>query len=387
MTPNTEIFEKIIRFIRETFRAENEFIPLHEPKFRGNDKEYVARCIDSTFVSSVGEFVDKIESEISKYTGAKHAVAVVNGTSALYVALGLAGVEEDDEVLTQALTFVATSNTIKYRGAFPLYIDVDRETLGLSPARLEDFLSTKAHVKRDGFCYNRQTGRRISACVPVHVYGHPCDVVALKAICDKHNITLVEDAAESIGSLLDNRHAGTFGKLGTLSFNGNKIITCGGGGMILTDDEQLARTAKHLTTQAKTPHPWFFIHDHVAYNFRMPNLNAALACAQLEQLDGFIQNKRELAGLYDDFFKTLGIQFVKEPPRSRSNYWLNAILLKNMEERNAFLKYTNENGVMTRPAWELMPALDMFKDCYRDSLDNSQYIFERLVNIPSSVRS
>lgn len=385
MTPNIETYEKIVRFIRDTF-GQDGFLPLHEPKFVGNEKKYVAECIDSTFVSSVGEFVGKFEEDVRDYTGAKCAVAAVNGTSALYVALNLAGVQKEDEVITQALTFVATSNAISYCDAHPVYLDVDGQTLGLSPSHVEDFLRENTRQKADGYCYNQHTGRRISTCVPVHMNGHPCDIIALKEICDKYNVTVVEDAAESMGTLFDGRHAGTFGKLGILSFNGNKIITCGGGGMILTNDEQVAKTAKHITTQAKAAHPWLFIHDQRGYNFRLPNLNAALARAQMEQLDRYLQNKRELAGLYEDFFKSLGIPFVKEPPRSRSNYWLNAILLGSLKERDAFLKYTNDNGVMTRPAWELMTKLDMFKDCYRGPLENSEYIAERLVNIPSSVR-
>jgi perosamine synthetase len=374
----------IVDFIKNTFHS-SEFIPLHEPRFIGNEKAYLNDCIDSTFVSSVGKYVDRFEKEFAEAVGAKYAIATVNGTAALHVSLMLAGVERDDEVITQPLTFIATANAISYIGAKPIFVDVDLETMGLSPDALHSFLDQEC-VVMDGKCINRSTNKTIKACVPMHTFGHPCRIDEIKAICDEWHITLVEDAAESLGSYYKNKHTGTFGTVGAFSFNGNKIITSGGGGVIVTDDETLAKRAKHITTTAKIPHKWEYVHDEIGYNYRLPNLNAALLCAQLEQLERFLENKRELASTYKQFFTGYNIRFVEEPINSRSNYWLNALLLDNLAERDAFLDYTNSNGVMTRPIWALMNRLEMFKSAQCGPLDNALFLEERIVNIPSSTR-
>ena len=378
------MFEKTIAFIKTTFQTD-AFLPLQEPRFNGNEKKYLNECIDSTFVSSVGRFVDRFEADIADYTGAKYAIATVNGTAALHVSLLLAGVKYDDEVLTQSLTFVATCNAISYCSALPVFIDVDRNTMGLSPTVLKTFLQENAEVK-DGVCINTKTGNVIRACVPMHTFGHPCKIDEIKEICDAYSIALVEDAAESLGSLYKGKHTGTFGLLGAISFNGNKIITSGGGGCILTDDEVLYKRAKHITTTAKVPHRWEFEHDEIGYNYRMPNLNAALLVAQLESLDKYRANKRDLALIYEEFFLQEDIAFVKEPEDSVSNYWLQAVILKDKEERDLFLEETNGSGVMTRPIWVLMHKLKMFKDAECSTLENSLWLEERVVNIPSTVR-
>jgi len=379
------MYSEIIDFIRETFHTPEGFIPLHEPRFTGNEKKYVLDTIDSTFVSSVGAYVNRFEDMITEITGAKHAIAVVNGTCALHMAILLAGVKPDDEVITQPLTFAATVNAIKHAYGIPHFVDVDGDTMGMSPEALERRLSTIA-VRREGVCYNKETGRRIAACIPMHTFGLPLRIDEIGVICEKYNIPLIEDAAESLGSFYKGKHTGTFGLLGTLSFNGNKTVTCGGGGAIFTDDGELAKKAKHLTTTAKVPHPWAFVHDEVGYNYRMPNLNAALACAQLEQLGAFVENKRELAVAYADFFRGKGISFVKEIEGARSNYWLMTILLQDRTQRDDFLAYSNENKVMTRPAWQLMNTLPMYNDCPAGDLSMAQRLADRIVNIPSSVR-
>lgn len=377
------MYSTIIEKIRSFFPGQ-DFIPLHEPRFVGNDKAYVLDAIDSTYVSSVGKYVDRFEEMIRNYTGANYAVATVNGTAALHMSLILAGVKRDDLVITQPFSFVATCNAISYIGAEPLFIDISKTTLGLSAEKLESFLVSETETTNNS-CYHKASGKRISVCVPMHSFGHPVELDELVAICQRHCITLVEDAAESIGSFYNNRHTGTFGLLGAFSFNGNKTITCGGGGVIITNDEKLAKLGKHLTTQAKVPHKWEFNHDHVGYNYRLPNLNAALACAQMEQLDSFLENKRELSLKYKSFFKNQPVTFVEEPINSESNYWLNAILFNNRLERDEFLTQSNASGVMTRPAWELMHRLPMFKNCVRGNLSNAEDIEARLVNIPSSV--
>lgn len=322
------------------------------------------------------------------FTGAKKAVVCVSGSNALHMAMMLAGVERDDEVLTQALTFIATCNAISYIGAHPVFIDVDKDSMGLSPDALVSWLNKNAEIRNDGQCYNKTTGRRIKACVPMHTFGHPVRLDEIVDICQKWYIELVEDAAESIGSLYKGRHTGTFGKVGAISFNGNKTITTGGGGMLLFMDEELGKFAKHITTQAKVPHRWAFVHDHIGYNYRMPNINAALGCAQLECIDKFIESKRNTTQSYIDFFanEPYGIKFMKEPENTRSNYWLNAILLPDRKAQQAFLEYTNDNGVMTRPVWELMNRLVMFENCQTDGLENTQWLADRIVNIPSSVK-
>ena len=379
------MYNNITTFIHNLFGTD-EFVPLHAPLFIGNEKKYLAECIDTTFVSSVGKFVDRFEELVACYTGSKRAVVCVSGTNALHMGMLLVGVERDDEVLTQALTFIATCNAISYIGAHPVFLDVDRDTLGLSPLAVKRWLSTHAEV-RDGQCYNKKTGRRIKACVPMHTFGHPMKIDELSAVCNEYHIELVEDAAESIGSFYKGRHTGTFGRVGAISFNGNKTITTGGGGMLLFQDEELGRLAKHLTTQAKVPHRWAFVHDHIGYNYRMPNINAALGCAQMENLDRYVSNKRETAERYREFFSHIpDVEFVVEPANSRSNYWLNAVLLKDRRAQQSFLEYTNDHGVMTRPVWELMNRLEMFRGCETDGLENTVWLEERIVNIPSSVR-
>jgi len=377
------MYKEVIAFIQKTYQT-TDFIPLHEPKFIGNEKKYLNECIDSTFVSSVGRFVDEFEEKISNYTGVKYAIATSNGTSALHISLLLANVEQNDEVITQPLTFVATCNAISYCGAQPVFIDVDRDTMGLSPSALRYFLENNTTIKNNK-CINNVTGKRIGACIPVHTFGHPCRIDEIKDICNQYNIFLIEDAAESVGSFYKDKHTGTFGQVGVMSFNGNKIITAGGGGCIITDDEALAKKAKYLTTTAKVPHKWNFNHDIVGYNYRMPNLNAALLVAQLENLDNFISSKRKLANVYETFFNSNNYVFVKEPMDSKSNYWLNSILLKNKQQRDEFLDETNSSGIMTRPIWILMNKLPMFEHAQCGDLINAEWLEERVVNIPSSV--
>lgn len=376
------MFESTVQFIRERFG--DGFIPLHEPVFAGNEKRYLNECIDTTFVSSVGKFVDEFEQRVAAFVGSRHAVAVVNGTQALFVALKLAGAGPGAEVLTQSLSFVATANAISYTGARPVFLDVDRDTLGLSPRALQTFLKSQT-CSRDGRTVNRRTGRPIAACVPMHTFGHPCRIEQILEICNTYQIPLIEDAAESLGSYYRNRHTGTFGLMGAFSFNGNKIVTTGGGGMLVTDDESLARRAKHLTTTAKLPHRWEFVHDELGYNFRLPNLNAALGVAQMEMLPAFLTRKRELASDYCQFFGALGVPFVSEPIDCASNYWLNALILKDREERDAFLAFTNDRGVMTRPLWHPLHLLPMYTDCQHDGLEQTMSLSQQVVNLPSSV--
>jgi perosamine synthetase len=378
------MFESTIAFIQKAYDTK-AFLPLHEPVFFGNEKKYLNECIDSTFVSSIGKFVDQFEQMVADYTGAKYAIATVNGTAALHIALKLVGTDEESEVITQPLTFIATCNAISYCNATPVFVDVDKDTMGLSPQSLLSFLETET-IQKENVCYNKTTGKKISAVVPMHTFGHPCKIDKIAAICDEYNITLIEDAAESLGSYYKGQHTGTFGKLAAFSFNGNKTITTGGGGMIITDDEALAKQAKHLTTTAKVPHPYEYIHDKIGYNYRLPNLNAALGCAQMETLDVILKNKRELADQYSGFFTAENIDFFKESDKSKVNYWLNAIILKDKEQRDLFLKETNNSGVMTRPIWALMNKLEMFKVCQSTDLSNALWLEERVVNIPSGVR-
>lgn len=378
-------FETVVDFIRELYNT-NEFIPLHEPRFKGREIELLNECVRSTYVSSVGKFVADFEIGIQKVVGSKKAVVIVNGTQALYLSLVISGIERGDEVITQPLTFIATANAISYAGAVPVFVDVDKETMGMSPASLAEFLSINTEIRTDGHCYNKLTGNRILACVPMHTFGHPCRITEIADICEKYRIELIEDAAESLGSTFSGKHTGTFGRIGILSFNGNKIITTGGGGMIITDDIDIAQKAKHLSTQAKLPHPWEFNHDMIGYNFRLPNINAALGMAQLEMLDVFLRSKRELALLYHDFFFKLGVDFFIEPQGANSNYWLNTVILSNKKERDSFLQYTNDRGVMTRPAWTLMNDLPMYKKCTTFNVQNATWLSERIVNLPSSAR-
>lgn len=393
-------YQQIIEKIKEIYPsyAAQGFVPLHAATFSGNEKKYLNECIDTTFVSSVGEFVNRFEREIAEYTGAARAVVCVSGTNGLHMALMLAGVERGDEVITQPLTFIATANAISYCGAHPVFIDVDRDTMGLSPVKMKEWLSVHAELRtQNGVtgCYNKGTGRRIKACVPMHTFGHPVHLDELVSLCREWCIELVEDAAESLGSFYKGRHTGTFGRVGVLSFNGNKTITTGGGGILLFNEDniELAERAKHLTTQAKVPHRWEFVHDAVGYNYRMPNINAALGCAQLECLPGYVESKRGVAEEYRAYFskpevrvQTGGIEFFGEPDNTRSNYWLNTVILPDREAQLAFLTQTNDNGVMTRPIWELMNRLPMFAACECGDLANAEWFAERVVNIPSSVR-
>lgn len=382
MKKDQNLLDEILDFVVGQFSG--EALTLHRPVFGGNEKNYLSECIDSNFVSSVGARVTEFEQGVAAYCGAKYGVATVNGTAALHIAMVVAGVERGEEVITQALTFIATCNAISYIGAHPVFVDVDKSTLGMSPDALRNFLAANADLK-DGVAYNKATGRRFAACVPMHTFGHPCRIDEIAEVCAEFGIPLVEDAAESLGSYYKGKHTGGFGLLGAISFNGNKIITTGGGGMIVTNDEVIARKAKHITTTAKIPHPYEFVHDQVGYNYRLPNLNAALGCAQLEQLDEFVRIKRNLAERYSKFFAEKGVPFVSEPEWAKSNYWLNAIVLESREERDSFLKYTNDRGVMTRPIWRMMTELEMFKNCQHDGLENSLWLEDRVVNIPSSV--
>ena len=373
-----------IAFIQEIYKTK-EFIPLHAPTFGGNEKKYLNETIDSTFVSSIGVFVDKFEVMMSSLTKTKKAVAVVNGTAGIQIALRLLGVKEGDEVITQALTFVATANAIVYNGASPIFLDVDLDTMGLSPKSVTQFLAEFGDLREDG-CYNKKTGKKISACLPMHTFGFPVHLDELKEICDAWKIPIVEDAAESLGSEYKGKSTGSIGEIGVFSLNGNKIVTSGGGGAIVTNNESLGKKGKHLTTTAKIPHAFEFFHDELGFNFRMPNLNAALACAQLEQLNSFLENKRALAKEYKAFFDSFGIHFRTETCGTKANYWLMCVELENLKERNQFLSETNASKVMTRPIWQLMYRLPMYQSCQRDEQANAQFLEERIVNIPSSVR-
>ena len=382
MTSNKLLAEATVLFSQSIYGT--GFIPLHRPVFEGNERQYLIDCIDSTFVSSVGAKVNEFQEKVAEFTGSKYAVATANGTAALHVGIKLAGVKPGDEVISQALTFIATCNAISYAGAKPLFIDVDLDTMGLSPAALRVFLEKTAE-KRSGGTYNKFSGKRISACVPMHTFGFPCRIAEIAEICTHWGIALIEDAAESLGSYVGSRHIGTFALMATLSFNGNKVITTGGGGMIITDDAELAKRAKYITATAKVPHPYEFVHDEIGYNYRMPNLNAALGCAQMERLDDFLTVKGQLADQWDTFFNKSGVDFVRAIDDNKSNHWLNAIILDSREDRDEFLKLTNDNNVMTRPIWTLMSKLPMFKDCQTDGLENSLWLEDRVVNIPSSV--
>lgn len=379
------MYEELFQLIRAHFDTD-DVIPLHEPRFSAVDKEFVVDAIDSTFVSSVGAYVDRFEVDLAEYVGTRYAVATVNGSCALQAALKLVGVDAGDEVLTQALSFIATANAIAHNGAHPVFLDVDRDRMGLSPSSVRTFLEAHA-TRRDGKVFNKESGRKISAIVPMHTFGHACRIEALCAVADEWDIPVVEDAAEAMGSTSNGRHCGTFGQLGVYSFNGNKTITCGGGGAIVTNDEALAKHAKHLTTTAKIPHRWEFVHDEIGYNFRMPNLNAALACSQLSQLSQKLEDKRMLAAAYKAFFQQVDwADFVDEPSGCQSNFWLNAIVFKNEEARDGFLEISNNMGIMTRPIWKLMNKLEMYSGCQSGSLENAQWLERQVVCIPSSAR-
>lgn len=393
--------QAIVEFIRNLY-PNRDVIPLHEPHFCGNEKKYLLECIDSTFVSSVGKYVDRFEEMVREFTGAKCAVATVNGTAALHIALKLVGVQQGDLVITQPLTFIATCNAISYCNAEPVFIDIDRNTLGLSADALEAWLANNADVVETSIesddnhqtsqqsqpvSVHKSSRKRISACVPMHTFGHACQIDRILEICDRYCIPVVEDSAESLGSHFKCKHTGTFGKLGVLSFNGNKTITTGGGGMILTNDEGMGTLAKHITTTAKVPHPWDFVHDMTGYNYRLPNVNAALGCAQMEQLNKILSNKRETARLYNEFFSGLGeIEYIPAPQSTESNYWLNVILFRDRRVRDEFLQLSNANKIFTRPAWTLMHKLAMYRNSLYNDLHVSEDIESRLVNLPSSVR-
>ncbi|MFM2120702.1 MAG: hypothetical protein RL722_2170 [Pseudomonadota bacterium] len=378
------MFQQLVDFVRDHYRS-SEFIPLHAPVFRGQEQAYVAQTITSTFVSSVGAFVDRFERDMQAYTGSTRAVAVVNGTAALHMALRLAGVGPGELVITQPLTFIATCNAIAYCGAEPVFVDVERATLGLSPTALSAWLEEHAQVDDQGVCRHQGDGRAIRACLPMHTFGHPARLDELLAICTRWQLTLIEDAAESLGSLYKGRHTGTLGPLGTLSFNGNKVITTGGGGMILTQNAALGQRAKHLTTTAKKPHPYEFVHDELGYNYRLPNLNAALGCAQMEQLPAFLAEKRELARQYSALLAGSELQFIDEPADCQSNFWLNGVICSDRAQRDALLKATNDQGVMTRPIWTLMNHLGLYAQCLRGPLPEAEWLEARVVNLPSSV--
>ena len=375
--------DSLIPFIREIYQSK-EFIPLHAPTFNGNEKQYVIDTIESTFVSSVGKYVDEFEQQIEKFTGAKKAVAVVNGTSALHTALYMAGIKTDDLVITQALTFVATCNALYHMGAAPIFVDVSPNTLGLCPKATEAYLDENSTFNADGECVHKASQQRIKAVMPMHTFGHPVELDELLSVCKRFNLVVIEDAAESLGSFYKGKHTGTFGDYSAISFNGNKIITTGGGGMVLCHSIETGAHTKHITTTAKQPHAFEFFHDEPGFNYRLPNLNAALGCAQMETLPEFLRQKRLLANRYQDFFKNSEFEFVVEPENCKSNYWLNAIICPNAQSRNALLEKTNAAAVMTRPIWKLMHRLPMFKNALKGPLINSEFIEARLINIPSS---
>ena len=385
MTAHLDI-DGIVATLKSVISADKMPVALHEPSLKGNEWAYLKDCIDSTYVSYVGQYVDKFEAMLANFTGVKKAVAVVNGTAALHIALKLAGVQPEDEVLTPALTFVATANAVSYCGAIPHFVDSEESTLGLDPHKLKAYLKDIARVDSDS-CYNKLTGRRIKAVIPMHTFGHPVDLDPLVEVCNKYKIVMIEDAAESLGSYYNGKHTGNWGKVSILSFNGNKTITTGGGGAIITNDEDLGKLAKYLTSTAKVPHRWAFNHDLVGYNYRLPNVNAAIGCAQMEQLPQFLERKRRLAATYLKAFAGMaGVSFFTEPSFARSNYWLNVLLLDgNVSDRQEeVLKKTNDNGIMTRPVWTLMNKLIMYKDCPAMDLDCAESLAKRIINIPSS---
>lgn len=381
------IADTILSVLKEVLPEKDACVALHEPNFEGKEWEYVKECIDTGWVSSVGKYVDRFEKMLSEYTGIKRVVAVVNGMAALHIALLIADVSEGDEVLVPTLTFVMTANVITFLGAIPHFIDSDEKTLGLDPIKLEEYLKDIS-VFRQEECFNRLTGRRIRAVVPVHTFGHPVDLDSLQEICSRFRIVMLEDAAESMGTLYKEKHTGNWGMVSAISFNGNKIITTGGGGAILTNDDDLGEKAKHITTTAKVPHKWKYFHDSIGYNYRMPNINAALGCAQLERIQVFLGKKRDLANRYEKAFMGVeGVSFFKEPGFAKSNYWLNVLLLdqKYKDQRDVLLELSNNTGIMLRPVWELMHKLPMYKNCPRMDLSTSEDLAARIINIPSSV--
>lgn len=376
--------EEILRFIRSLYPNENP-VPLHAPRFLGNEKKYLAECVDSTYVSYVGKFVAEFEEHAKSVTRTAYAVAMVNGTAALQMCFLALGIKPGDMVITQALTFAATAAAIRHVGAEPAFVDVDRDTLGMSPEALTSFLERRSKAGLGGLV-DRESGRRIAAIVPMHTFGLPARIAEIAAIADRFGLILIEDAAESIGSSVGNYPTGSFGRAAILSFNGNKTVTTGGGGMVITNDHAMAERVRHLSTTAKLPHRWDFFHDEVGYNFRMPNVNAAIGCAQMEQLNQTLANKRETAILYRDYFEALGIRFIWERSGATANYWLNTIELEDQTARDAFLAFTNDNGVQTRPVWTLMNKLPPYANCPHGSLESAEWLENRIVNVPSSVR-
>jgi aminotransferase in exopolysaccharide biosynthesis len=374
----------ITAYIKTLYPGQDPVL-LHCPEFLGNEKKYLSECIDTKYVSYLSHFVVDMENKIKEITGSEYAVALVNGTAALHMLLLAAGIKPGDEVITQSLSFVATAAAIVHAGGVPVFIDVERETLGMSPESLRQFLLENCEIQ-DGKCINKKTHRQIKAAIPMHTFGHPARIEKIKEICGEYALMLIEDAAESLGSLYSGKHTGAFGKAAIFSFNGNKLATTGGGGMVITDDESIAGRVRYISTTAKRPHRWEFYHDEVGYNLRMPGLNAAIGLAQLEYLDKMLANKRETARLYQQFFNSIGVPFVAEPENARSNYWLNAIILENRKQRDEFLEYSNDNGVQTRPAWNLLHILPPYQNCQHTEMPNAEYIVDRLVNIPSSVR-
>jgi len=377
------MYRRFVDFVRELYQRD-DFIPIHAPQFHGNESKYLMETIDSTMVSSVGGFVNQFEQSVSEYMNAEYAIATVNGTSALHTSLMLVGVEADSEVITQSFTFIATCNAIRYCQATPLFVDIEEQTLGLSPKSLMSFLEEFCEIRDDGFCWNRESGRRISACLPMHTFGFPVSIEKISNICKEYNIPLIEDAAESLGSRYNNKHTGTFGVVSAISFNGNKVITTGGGGMIVTDDDELAKRARHITTTSRVSTQRGFIHDEIGYNYRLPNLNAAMGVAQMEWLPKYLESKRKIANLYQQWGENNGIHFFKEAESALANYWLNAVILENKEQRDEWLEETNARGVMTRPAWKPMHQLEMNQDCRRTDMSVTEYFYQRLVNVPSS---
>ena len=378
------MYKDFVKFVRDIYETK-DFIPLHEPRFFGNEKKYLMDTIDSAFVSSVGKYVDDFESAVAGYTGASFAIATVNGTAALHTALVLAGVKNNDEVITQSLTFVATCNAIRYCNAEPVFIDVSKETLGLSAESMSTFIEENCEIRDDGFCWNKQSNKVVRACVPMHTFGFPVELDAISLLCQRYNIILVEDAAESLGSKYKKQHTGTVGILSAVSFNGNKIITTGGGGMLLTNNKALAEKAKHITTTAKVKNRWCFEHDSTGFNYRLPNINAALGLAQIESLPEILNKKRVIAKKYQEWGDENGIQFVKEHECTKANYWLNTIITENIAQRDELLEETNNNGVMTRPVWTPMHKLPMNSHCQKIELTNTDWLNDRLVNVPSSM--
>ncbi len=378
------MYEELIKFIRKMYKTK-EFIPLHAPYLQGNEKKYLSSVLDTNFVSSVGKLVSNFENAIKKFTGSKYAIATVNGTSGLHICLKISGAKENTEVITQSLTFVATCNAIRYCNASPIFIDVDKNTLGISPEALESFLENNCEIRDDGNCWNIFTKKKIVACVPMHTFGFPTNCLKIKKICKKYNLQLIEDSAESLGSYFDGKHTGTFGDMGVLSFNGNKIITTGGGGMILTNSKRRASLARHLTTQAKVESQWDFIHDQIGYNYRMPNINAALGLAQIEKIEFILKRKREIAQHYCSWGQRNGLNFFKETKNTKSNYWLNTIILKNRKEKQKLLSELNNKKIMSRPAWKPMHQLNINNDVYKTNLINTNFLYDRIVNVPSSV--